>query len=278
VTETETAPPVPSPAAVAAHAARSRPPAAVRAARAAHAAKEKRRADVIAKDIRWGVPVVGFTGVNGAGKTTLGAESAIADMARGRDVYSTVPIHSEFGDSKPILSLAQLLTLRHATLFLDDVAVIFSSRSTGSLPPEVVALLQMLRHADLTVIWTAPNWMRCDNQIRDITQACVTVSPLRIRMPFAPRARTPWPAPQWVAAALMDTSDIKPDAEPVRTLRRRLVRPQRLASWGAFDTHADAPQIGGRAQAGTCADCGGTIFREKHSESRHASLGLPWYG
>lgn len=227
----------------------------------------------LVRSIHDGVPVCGFTGVNGAGKTLIATNCAIADLARGRKVYSTVPIKSKWGESEPILSLRQLLTLENATLFLDEIAVIFSSRSTSSLPADVVALLQTLRHRRLTVLWTAPEWMRADNQLRGVTQGVVNVMPqLRRRDPG-----TPWPAPRVVFAGLLDTSTGKADAMPTRVLRRRMYFPTRLPAWGAYDTHADTPMLGRHLQTGTCVDCGGSQERPKHSKQRHEMLGIPYY-
>lgn len=219
-----------------------------------------------------GIPIVGITGVNGAGKTLLAVNCAIADLARGRDVYSTVAISSPWGDSKPILSLRQLLTLRDVTILLDDVSVIFSSRSTSSLPPDVVALLQTLRHSGLTVIWTAPGWMRCDNLIREVTQAAVNVVPL-----LRKHDGGFWPRPRLVLAGVMDTSAGKSDAVPTKVMRRRIYRPTRMASFGAYDTLADTPLLGRHLQGGMCVDCGGTQARPSHSRERHESLGIPFY-
>jgi hypothetical protein len=225
------------------------------------------------KDLVAGVPIAGFVGVNGAGKTMLAAQSAIHDMALGRDVYSTLPITSPWGDTKPIVSLRQLLHLEDATLLFDEVSVIFSSRSSQSLPAEVVALLQTLRHRRLTVRWTAPAWMRCDNLLREVTQGVVNVMPL---LRYNEKAN-PWPRPRLMLATLLDTSVGKTDAMPEKRLGWRLYRPRALDAFGAYDTHADTPLLGRHLQGGNCVDCGGSQERPKHTEARHAMLGLPWY-
>lgn len=225
------------------------------------------------RDIVQGSPIAGFVGINGAGKTALAVESAIADLARGREVYSTVQIECEFGASKPIESLRQLLTLRDVTILLDEVAVIFSSRSTHSLPAEIVMLLQTVRHARNTVRWTAPAWMRADTLLRSVTQAVVAVNPL-LRVPTAGDL---WPRPRFVYAAVLDTSTGKADSMPERTLRRRLYRLRGLHAIGAYDTHADTPMLGRHLHSGVCLDCGGSMERPKHSAARHEQLGIPLY-
>lgn len=228
-----------------------------------------------ARDIAAGVPICGFTGINGAGKTTLAVESAISDMASGREVYSTVPIVSLWGSSQPIVSLRQLLELRDVTVLLDDVAVIFSSRSTQSLPPDVVAFLQTMRHKGITLRWTAPEWMRADNLVRGVTQALVNVTPQLLK---ANADGSPWRSPRVIQAGLLDTTTGKVDETPTRVLRRRFYVPSRMQAWGSYDTHAATPLLGMHLQGGRCVDCGGTVQTEKHSRERHDKLGLPWYG
>lgn len=223
-------------------------------------------------DLANGVPIAGFTGVNGAGKTLLLVNSAIADMAKGREVYSTVAIKSEYGISHPILSLRQLLELHDCTLILDEVSSIFSARTTQSLPGEIITLLHSLRHRNITVRWSAPEWMRADTNLRGVTQGLVNVWPMA-----KVRDESPWPRPRFIMAGLMDTSIGKADATPTKVLRRRFVLPKRLPAWGAYDTMADTPLLGRRHEGGTCPDCGGSKERPKHSEKRHQELGIPWF-
>lgn len=231
------------------------------------------------RPISAGVPICGFTGINGAGKTMLAVHCAIADMLAGRPVYSTVPIqYLEVGsgvlhESRPVVSLRQLVDMENATILLDDVSVIFSSRGSASLPPEVVTLLQTVRHRKLSILWTAPAWMRADTLLRSVTQALVSVRPIA---QFA-RSDTPWPTPRLIAAGLLDTTTAKVDANPDRVLRRRFYIPRRLLSFGSYDTHADTPLLGHAAISGVCVDCGGSRERPKHNRARHDALGLPWY-
>lgn len=222
-----------------------------------------------------GVPILGVTGVNGTGKTCIAVTIALGDMARGRPVYSTVPVeHPVYGRSRPLVSLRQLLELDPgSTILLDDIAAIFSSRTTQAVPPEVVTLMHTLRHKDQRMIWTAPGWMRADVNVRLATQACLNV----VRLVHTSVPGTPWPRTRVAFCGLLDTTEGKPDSMPERTLRRRLVRLGGLAGFGAYDTHAPTPQIGGHVHSGVCPDCGGTRSRPKHSAELHESLGLPWF-
>ncbi len=230
-------------------------------------------------DITRGVAICGFTGVNGAGKTLAAVDACIEKMRAGRVVYSTVPI--DYTDrktgrryqSQPVVSLRQLLELRDCTILFDEVAVIFSSRTSQSLPAEIVVLLQTLRHRRIDVIWTAPAWMACDNQLRRVTRGVVNVVPLLNRHDGI----DPWGRPRMVMLGLMDTVGVKIDAAPVKVLRRRFLRPKGARAWGSYDTHADSPLLGAHLVTGNCPDCGGSITRQKHSKALHDSMGLPWY-
>jgi len=223
-------------------------------------------------DVAKGVSIAGFVGANGAGKTLLAVQSAIADMSLGRAVYSTVQINSPWGDSTPITSLSQLLAIHDATILLDDIASIFAAQTTGSLPPEIRILLHTLRHKRNTLRWTAPQWARADTNIRGVTQAVVSVSPLLRRSD----PNDPWPAARLVMAGLLEMGG-KADSEPTAILRRRVYRPRRLVAFGAYDTHADTPLIGTPAQSGVCVDCGGSRVRPKHSRERHEALGMGFF-
>lgn len=226
------------------------------------------------EDVAAGVPIVGLTGPNGKGKTILAVNACIADMRDGRPVYSTVAIRSSAGDSKPIRSLRELLELPHgATILLDDIASMFSSRTSQSVPPEVVTFMHTVRHKDQRLIWTAPGWMRADVNVRLVTQAAVNV----VALWSSSVKGSPWPRTRVAGVALLDTTTGKPDAMPERVMRRRIAVLGRLDAFGAYDSQAPVPQLGGHVHTGTCPDCGGTRSRPKHSPELHAQLGLPWF-
>lgn len=219
-----------------------------------------------------GAPIVGFTGVNGAGKTLVAVSCIINDdLRRGRPVYSTVQIDSEFGSSIPLTSPRQLVELHDCTVFLDEVAVIFSSRDSLQTPREFDVMLQTLRHSNVTVRWTAPAWKRADVRLREATQVVVGCTVLGKRL----RPGEFWPTPLSILAGALDTVSIGVDDTPERVLKRRIFIPQSLVGWGAYDTLAPTPKIGHPPSGGPCVDCGGMTSREKCSPERHQWLGLP---
>lgn len=221
-----------------------------------------------------GAPIVGFTGANGMGKTLVAVSCIVNDdLRQGRPVYSTVPIASKWGDSLPILTFRQLLDLRDCTVFLDEVAAIFSSRDSMLVPREFDIFLQTLRHRGVTLRWTAPAWARADVRVRECTQVvvgCHGVGKVKVQGSF-------WRRPMLTLCGALDTTGIAVDAAPEKVLRRRIFIPQALVGWGAYDTHADTPRIGNTATGGGCVDCGGTIRREPCTVERHLALDIPTY-
>lgn len=229
-----------------------------------------------------GAPTAGFTGANGMGKTLVAA-SVIAndDLRRGRDVYSTVQIDSPWGSSKPLISMRQLLDLRDATVFLDEVAAIFSSRDSLAVPREFDLFLQTMRHKGITVRWTAPAWARADVRLRECTQVVVGCHGLG---KYRPKVLDPetgdrvpqfWPRPLAIGVGALDTTEIGVDDTPEKVLKRRIFIPQLLVGWGAYDSLADTPRIGHPPTGGACVDCGGIMPRIACSVERHQELGMP---
>lgn len=224
------------------------------------------------RDIARGVPVVGFVGANGSGKTLRAVESCLADMVTGRPVYSTVAINSELGSSLPIRSMSDLLSITDATVLVDEVTTVFSSRTSTSIPPEFDVWLKTLRHKEIRLLWTAPAWGRAENRLRDVTQACVTLHPL-LRRRVAP---SPWPMTVAGYAGLLSTVDLAAaDDAPTRTLRRSFFWSSASPAWGSYDTHAPTPALVASDLGGVCPDCGGSRARPKCSADRHAEFGLP---
>lgn len=218
-----------------------------------------------------GAPIVGFTGPNGAGKTLVAVSCVIQDDLRvGRPVYSTVQIDHPYGSSIPLVSLRQLLELRDCTVLIDEIAAIFSSRDSLQVPKEFDVFLQTLRHRGVTLRWTAPAWARADVRVREITQVAVSISILGKRLGRGEF----WPTPLSIFVGALDATGVAVDTAPEKVSKRRVLIPQALQGWGAYDTLADTPRLGAAPHSGSCVDCGGSVPRPACSADRHQELGL----
>lgn len=217
-------------------------------------------------------PIVGFTGVNGAGKSLLMHSENVADLARGRRVVSTTPIRSPWGNSEPLLSLRQLLELENCIVSIDEVAAVFPS-SGGELPFEVNLFLQGMRHQGsegVILRWAAPAWSRAAKQLREVTQVCVSVSPLlRYRV-----ADDFWPKARFVMAGALDCTSVKLDDDPTKVLARRIYRTKALPGFGMYDHKAVISRIGWPKSIDVCADCGGRTKPIYCTPERHHELGI----
>lgn len=118
--------------------------------------------------------------------------------------------------------LWSLTANRPALLLLDEIASCMPSRSFSSMPTQLQRQLNQMRKPDVTVVWTAPNWARCDVILREVTQE-VTVcrgyaGDRWVREP----QRALWPKP------LLDEN-----GEKIPTNRKW--RPHRLFKWHTYD-------------------------------------------
>lgn len=142
----------------------------------------------------------GFVGANGAGKTCcMVEEMAIRSWRAGRVVCANFTLRPELIGYSPSLFIPlkswKLIPMlgdhSHckddglcpcrgdrsysitgnvpATLLLDEVTTIFSSRQSMQLPVELQAMLTQFRKPDVWVGWSAPAWARADLMLRECT-------------------------------------------------------------------------------------------------------------
>lgn len=141
--------------------------------------------------------ISGYVGENGGGKTACLVHDAMTAMEEGRRQLSTVRLadwkvacaNCESNPCKdtcerssrpdhplwvPFTSLEQLLDWRDGDVNMDEVQGIASAREHQGLPYQVANWLRKMRHYDVRLRWTAPDWMAPDSVIRRVTRG-VTV-------------------------------------------------------------------------------------------------------
>lgn len=126
------------------------------------------------------LPIAACVGPNGAGKTLAAIERAVLpSWERGRPVVSNVqlvPAAAGYSPDlyRPLESWTQIPELSGCLLLLDEISRVLPSRQHASAPAQLVGVLNQLRKVDVALVWTAPNWQRCDVMLREVTQS-VTV-------------------------------------------------------------------------------------------------------
>jgi hypothetical protein len=151
--------------------------------------------------------IAAFVGTNGGGKSLAAVEQyVIPSVAEGRVIVSNmrlevpdfrllrswkelirVGVHTEFGVPCRIGARGQRLTIRDAAwnedlplysvtlnrpvlVVLDEITAVLPSRSYSSMPTQLQRVLNQLRKQETTLVWTAPNWARCDVLLREVTK------------------------------------------------------------------------------------------------------------
>jgi len=136
-------------------------------------------------------PIRAFVGPNGGGKTLAAMVMCVAPALReGREVVATTEI--DHPKARLLESWREVPSLRGCLLVLDDITSQLPARQAMSVPPQLVRMVNELRHADVELAWTAPNWARADVTVREVTQV-VTVCrgfwpDVMVREPVVP----PW--------------------------------------------------------------------------------------
>lgn len=147
---------------------------------------------------RLGGGVHAVIGANGDGKSLLAAhdvryllEEGVAVLSSCRlldydnpracdDDACTFPGHAEGHGAPhplwvPLTTFEQLLDWRDGAVFLDEVTGWADARDHSGMPAQARTFLRKLRHYDIPLIWTAPDWMAADAILRRVTRV-VTVS------------------------------------------------------------------------------------------------------
>lgn len=204
--------------------------------------------------------IQGYIGPNGSGKTISAVTDAIdwADKLD-RDVYSVLPLewtHKKTGAkrrSKMIEDLDQLRTLNECEILLDEVVSVLSARETAVIPPKLVLAINMFRHRDVGVYWTAPSWSRADILLREVTTDIAVFTPVYRKYD----AGTRWPRTVWAKKSIYDGTDNAGSRLPKQRVGLpKLVRLKGLRGFGVYaQRNPNMQKVQGSGRY--CSQCGG---------------------
>jgi hypothetical protein len=210
------------------------------------------------------------------------------------DVYCEFPGHPEHGAAHPLwvplVSFEQLMTWRDGAVFVDEVTGFADARDLG-LPAQARTFLRKLRHYDIPLIWTAPDWMAADAILRRVTRA-VTVSKgrwgqdhVKPCLRCAETHRKPvkggcqgrsdvrlWPDNRvftwktYDATSFEQWSQAKAAAEGAGQVKRKVMcsqvyRREPNVAQHVYSTYAEVLQVAASDASGVCITCAGTRTR-----------------
>lgn len=237
--------------------------------------------------VRRGVPIIGYVGANGDGKTLAMVRDTEQSLRTGRAVLSTKPLFEVVlrggcpeDDGRgawmayapapgiagwrrphplyvPLVSWGQVVAAANCDMLLDEITGVASSRSYQGTPQQLVNKLVKLRHDDVVARWTAPNWMRADVVLREVSQAvCVCKGYVKKAVPGLL-----WPQKSvfqfatYDAMAWEDYSLNK--VEKVRCLSKEWYFRSRGMAMHMYDTLGSVDMLDHTDQGGHCLTCGG---------------------
>jgi len=217
-----------------------------------------------------------FVGPNGHGKTLTAMKLQVVPwLEGGRPVLSNTPIFASEADAElpweerlvhplyvPLVSWRQLGDrCKDCLIFFDEISSMFDSRDAGNLPSQANRLFNQLRKDDNSIIWTAPDWDRCDKVLRRVTQAVTLCSghrPRRIegrqwKQNRLIKART------YNATRFEEFSLAQAESDRKGTIRsdyRHRYRVDRCRARQMYSTYAPVELLDHVDQAGLCGNCG----------------------
>jgi hypothetical protein len=276
---------------------------------------------------RMGAGVHAIIGANGDGKSLCAAHDArfwleqrtpvlssmrLLDWTRPRpceDASCTFPDHPEHQAGHPLwtplTSFEQLLDWRDGPVLLDEVTGWADARDHSGLPAQARTFLRKLRHYDIPLIWTAPDWMAADAILRRVSRVVTVSKGMLGKEHVKPcrecntQHRKPnkqcdaysqvrlWPDNRffrwesfdatafeaWSAAKLEGVAGKK---NKRKTLVRQTYRRGPNVAQHVYDTYAEVLGVSSLNDAGVCVVCAGTRTRgqcvcEEYTSRRQAA-------
>lgn len=231
-------------------------------------------------------PIMAYVGPNGGGKSAAMVKDTLPSLAAGRTVLSTVRLidartglpHSSY---VPFTDWDQLLEAHDCDILMDEMVGIAGARESQKLDVRVQNILVQLRRRNVVLRWSAPNWLRADKIVREVTQAVT-----ECRGYYADRSQQLregelqlWSPKRLFAFRTYDTVDFEE-----WTSGRREKVPAQVVEWfkgpgsavfKSYDTLDAVERVQGADEGGVCTTCGGAAPKrracicERDSAGRH---------
>lgn len=232
-------------------------------------------------------PIMAYVGPNGGGKSLAMVKDTYPSLEAGRRVLSTVRLldhttgkpHENY---VPFTDWDQLLEWRDGDVLMDEMVGIAGARESAKLDVRVQNILVQLRRRNVVLRWSAPNWLRADKIVREVTQAvteCRGYYADRRAVVAQDNAVQLWAPKRLFAFRTYDTLDFEE-----WTSGRRDKMPPGVSEWfkgagswvfEAYDTLDAVERVQGGDEGGRCTTCGGASPRprpcscERDSRGRH---------
>ncbi|MDI1338134.1 MAG: hypothetical protein PSU94_18285 [Lacunisphaera sp.] len=217
-----------------------------------------------------------YVGPNGGGKSLAMVKDTLPSLLRGRNVLSTVRLlDPTTGDPHPgyipFVDWDQLLEAENCDVLMDEMVGIAGARESAKLDVRVQNILVQLRRRNVILRWSAPNWLRADKIVREVTQAVT-----ECRGFYADRRHTAqadedslvlWAPKRLFSFRTYDTLDFEE-----WTSGRRDKMPAGVVEWfkgpgsvvfDSYDTLDAVERVQGGDEGGRCTTCGGSSPRPK---------------
>lgn len=253
-----------------------------------------------------GAGIVGWLGPNGHGKSAGLVGCRMHTLARGVPDLGTVrmldwtnprpceddacvfPGHPDHGAAHPLwtplVSYDQMLTWKRGTISLDEVQGIGDVHDSAGMPYQWRNAIRKLRHGDVSLMWSAPDWGSAPVPVRRVTQIVVQANGKRgvpvyltcddcgavharpVEGCAGRSRRRLWDANRRIRYAAYDARRFDEWAEGKRKPENRVARaslwmPKSLVGT-AYDTHGPVLSISAADHSGTCVGCGGKRVRQ----------------
>jgi hypothetical protein len=268
-----------------------------------------------------------FVGANGGGKTLAVVELVVLPAwEAGRLVVSNMALYPEalgfpaelyqpLRSWREIVKMGRCMEADPCTpgecphsstrghgcaLVLDEASAVLPSRAAGTVPHQLIRVLNQLRKRDVTLAWTAPAYARMDLAVRETTQAVTVCTGLlrdrwvrdqdverrrrfprkardengqavRVERGWAPNRLFTWAtyeAMSYDEFTLGKTQQLRPRA------RRTYWRPRHRAQF-AYRSMEGVEMLDHVDASGACMDCGLPRKRKSCACSDHGTGGAP---